>query len=522
MNISFFGYEAVKIAVNSKTEIYKFIGADRALFSECRRVITGSYGYSERESYDRAGHIFGGYAKDKDAVFVNFFDGTGELTLVRESDSRYFSYCDAAPDTKNRVAPEVSQIHLEDFGMSYAIRLSDGRYILIDGGRNLEPDVDRLYECVRAGSPYELPVIAAWILTHPHSDHYHAMLGFMKKYGSLVKVEKVMFNFPEADDLEHYPKLVVDDDRFDEDVSEIANIPKLHSAVKECGAEVYIPRTGQTYKIGDAVLEILISMDDTIGFSTSINASSLVIRMELGGQVILFATDSPSGTNKLPYKYGNYLKADILQAPHHGFGTGDVDAEILTYELVKPKICMLPVSEYNGYKWFCTFQRGTRYLFSNLGVDEMILGDVTRTLTLPYTAPAYKKEELKRKYLGGIESNGSTSWVFSGLNTSRPEDFEFTVVNTTNAYTTLWIELLFEDKDRRVRDIKTVIPYCRITKLNIVGDKVDGDALYFNWQSLKGQGIPENVEFAVRFLSDEPLVIAHKDHKDCYHASVYR
>lgn len=63
--------------------------------------------------------------------------------------------------------------------MSYVIRLTDGRFIVIDGGREFEPDSERLYQCLKNGSSGQNPVIAAWIMTHPHSDHFHCFIEFM-------------------------------------------------------------------------------------------------------------------------------------------------------------------------------------------------------------------------------------------------------------------------------------------------------------------------------------------------------
>ena len=46
-------------------------------------------------------------------------------------------------------------------------RLSDGRFILLDGGRNLAQDADRLYEYLKAGCTQDRPRIAAWIFPIP-------------------------------------------------------------------------------------------------------------------------------------------------------------------------------------------------------------------------------------------------------------------------------------------------------------------------------------------------------------------
>ena len=39
-----------------------------------------------------------------------------------------------------------------------------------------------------------------------------------------------------------------------------------------------------------------------------------------------------------------------------------------------------------------------------------------------------------------------------------------------------------------------------------------------DWLSLKKRGVPENADFAVRFLSDVPIVVSHPDHTPAYTA----
>ena len=67
-----------------------------------------------------------------------------------------------------------------------------------------------------------------------------------------------------------------------------------------------------------------------------------------------------------------------------------------------------------------------------------------------------------------------------------------------------------------MRYIKYQLSKNSLKRLNIVGEEVDGDAVYFNWLSRKGQGIPENARFAVRFMSDKPIVVTHEKHKAAY------
>ena len=258
-------------------------------------------GFSKKEEYDTIGHNFAAYLKDDIGFFLNFFENARELYIVEETNCRYFSFVDKAMETKH--TQQITQICLEDFGMSYVVRLGDGRFIVFDGGREFEPDCDRLYKCLKDGSMSDKPVISAWIMTHAHADHYHCFLRFIDKYADDVIIEKFMYNFPEHDDFEHYPALKNKDGRFEEDSSPYVNIPKMKEKIAKTGAAVYTPHTGQIFNIGDSKCEILSSMDDTIHCSNDINASSLVIRMELAGQVILWTADTGVVCAKLAQKY---------------------------------------------------------------------------------------------------------------------------------------------------------------------------------------------------------------------------
>ncbi len=497
------------------------------IISEAEKQTFASYcemfaneGFVKKEEYTNDTHLYAAYSKDNTGIFLNYFENTGELTVVKETNCLYFSYSDNMMEAS--VTAQITQIHLEDFGMSFAVRLSDGRFILFDGGREFEPDCDRLYECLKAGSPYSKPVIAAWIMTHPHSDHFHCCMPFIDKYGDDVVIEKFMFNFPEHDDFEHYPALANKDWRF-EDSSPHTNIPKFKERIARTNADVYTPHTGQIYQIGDAKCEILSSMDNTIHCSSDVNASSVVVRMELGGQVILWTADASFSIAKIPERYGEYLKSDILQIPHHGFQVGTAEGEIEGYEYIKPSVCFIAVSDYNAYTAFCTFRKGTAHIMSKSGIDELITGEVQRTITLPYNAPAYAKKELERKYLAGRENCGAYTWIYTDLDTSCKEDFCFTVLNTTQIAANISIDIFFEDSSRTIRYIKAQIPAMSVRRICVIdSNDADGDALYFNWMSLKARGIPENAAFAVRFISDLPVVVSHKTHREGYRSSIER
>ncbi len=372
---------------NAKARVITIPHASEDTFDAyCRLLETN--GMDQRESYQKGSHRFAAFFDGKRGYFLNYFGSVHELILVEENDCLYFSYQDTSAPAC--MQPQITQVKLEDYGMSYAIRLSDGRFIIIDGGRNLEPDADRLFACLRDGSEGKTPTVAAWIMTHPHVDHYCCFIGFMERYGEEIIVEKFLLNFPEADDFKHYPKLAPQDPTIP-DQSESFRVKRMWEIIHRLNVPVYIPHTGQTYVIGDAVCEILACMDDTIHRSQNINMSSLIIRMELGGQTVIWGTDASFGEAQLPEKYGHALKADILQIPHHGFQCGSADAEIAGYRLIQPKVCLLPASDYTAYTFFCVHKESARYLMTEADVDEIITGETQRTLNLPYTAPKEAK-----------------------------------------------------------------------------------------------------------------------------------
>ncbi len=519
LNISFpaFGEQVyTDHIVNSNTCILTISDSTADLFEAYGRLLEENQFVSKEKRYMKE-HLFSAYSQGTYAIFLNYYVNTSELMIVVEKESAYFSYVDTMG--VERVQAEITQVHLEDFGMSYVVRLSDGRFIIIDGGREFAPDAERLMQCLRNSGDGNKPVIAAWILTHPHADHYRCFINFVDRFAEEVTIEKVLLNFPEADDFEHYPTLAKEDKRFQSDEKECTNIPRMYERINRTGAAVYTPHTGQTYVIGDAVCEILASMDDTIHCSQNVNATSLVIRMKLAGQVILWTADASFSDARLAERYGTYLAADILQVPHHGFGSGLPEPEIEGYRLIQAPVCLLPVSDYNAYTVFCAHRPACRFLMTKAGVHEMITGEETRTISLPYTPATYGVQELRDNYLSGMNNTGAYTWVFCGLNTANQNDFVFSIVNMTSSLAKINIELFFENSSEDIRFIKAEILPGTFKKICIVDEEdIQGDVLYFNSRSLKKQGIPEATSFAVRFMSNIPVVVSHRDYIASYHS----
>lgn len=326
-----------------------------------------------------------------------------------------------------------------------------------------------------------------------------------------------MLNFRDPEDCYYeswrrFPH-IREDYRFEKTSCE--HVKEMFANFEKLGAAYHMLHTGQTYKIGDSTIEILACLDDTVNKMQDSNSESIIFNMKLAGQMILWTGDASFSDARLSEKYTDHLKADILQVPHHGFGSGTFQEQIICYDHIKPSVCLLPVSDYNAYTAIDIYKEGTRHLMKYTDIDELITGDVTTTLTLPYTAPAYKKDELKRKYIRGLNNAGSTCWIFANLNTANKEDFEFSLVGGAGP---IYAELTFEDGSNNVSGIK-VKKIGGYREINIIDEKdVEKNPNFFSWSSLEQKGVPENVPFAVRFLSDEPFVAAHKTHQASYRA----
>lgn len=482
--------------------------------------IFNNHEFVRKEGFVREFHSYAGYFKNNTGVFLNYYNKLNELNIAIEEDCKYFFYSDNFLGEK--ISPQITQVHLEDYGMSYVVRLSDGRFIVIDGGWNFKPDAQSLFDTLKEGSTNEKPVIAAWIMTHAHCDHYRCFNEFTKFFCDDVIIEKFLLNFPDhkkyiGEKFKRIPE-IKDEDYCFENSSDYIHINLMYENIIKYKSDVYMPHTGQKYKIGDAECEFLSTIDDTHYISQDDNnAASLVFRMKLAGQIILWTGDASFSASRLYEKYGTYLKSDILQIPHHGFGSGKDEAQIKCYDLIKPDVCMMPVSDYNAYISICTHVKGTRNMMANPCVCEMITGEKQRTITLPYIPPAQAKVDLKEKYTNGLKSIGSTSWVYTGFNTINKEDFIFTCLNMTHFETTVLIELLFENSENRITNISAKIPAYTFREICIT-DKLDVElnSAFFNWNSINIKGLPENVPFAVHFFSETPVVISHKTHKPAY------
>lgn len=319
------------------------------------------------------------------AIFLTYFKDSEILFFVTEPNCRYLDYSDT--EGERVTTASVTQLDLSDFGMSYIIRLPDGRLIIIDGGRIDDIDSDNLLRRMTERCGGGDIVIGAWIMTHPHLDHYRCFISFMEKYSELVTVEKLIYNFPDADEGEYeaYPTLMADD--------EVAFLKRFYALVEKTGAPVFRAHTGQVYNVGSARIEMLGTPDDNENVPVkNFNFVSLVMRMTLEGQILLFCGDKQFQHSALVSLWGDYLKCDIMQIPHHGFHGGTMRL----FDLADARVYFSPSFITDCFEKILVNYDFNLHMWFDLDPDDFITGsegDVT--IDIPYTPSPDRKLKLK-------------------------------------------------------------------------------------------------------------------------------
>ncbi len=245
-------------------------------------------------------------------------------------------------------------------GMSYLLQLADGRFVMIDGGNKdgvVTPavldergdfvvgekikteDAARLYDTMRSMLPEggEMPVIAAWLITHAHGDHMTLATDFLKTYGDRVRVEMIAFNFLQLENPAFHPIM-----------KQWAS--EFRQAAKACSPRLqeWILHTGQKLLLPDCVIEVLCTAEDYVSSGKPLgdgNNVSAAFRITIGKTVFIALGDAyPVNCAFMRDAYRGALQCDILQLSHHGFdGSG---AAIGFYEAMDPKICLWACDEF--------------------------------------------------------------------------------------------------------------------------------------------------------------------------------
>jgi beta-lactamase superfamily II metal-dependent hydrolase len=221
--------------------------------------------------------------------------------------------------------------------MSYVVTLEDGRYVIFDGGyynKTNGKDHHILYNYLKDNNKRKdgKIVIAAWILTHDHSDHHGAFTNFALDYSSNVELQYYISNFG-------------DKSRYDDKPSGWLDTGIPNDLVAPCykNAKKIVPHTGQKITFCNTTFELLCCQESHVPNKIEwVNDASLIFKMTSNGVSTLFLADAEAQTTNLLNKmYGSTLKSDIMQIAHHGYSGGSISL----YQNIDPSWTLWPTNQ---------------------------------------------------------------------------------------------------------------------------------------------------------------------------------
>lgn len=333
-------------------------------------------------------------------VMVTFvlttYNRQARVFVERVEDNGYYSY----ENTDTEAICEPLFFHVgtgQEHGQCEIFRFSNGTFFIVDGGLNDDSaqyaaaqNGRRIVEILKTYAPDPQNIrIAGWLLTHVHEDHTGAIQYFCKHYGDdpTIKVENILYN--------NYSDLVIW--QKEDDAAWV--VPLVHrveallaSFAETTGASIHKVHPGQILHFGDAKLEIVYTHELRIASSklTSINGLSVVSLFTVAGQTFMITGDTTTKSNLvMEAMYGEFLRADFYQTPHHGYGG---NTETLA-ENVDPKWVLWPCND-TRYE-VVRVKAHNAYLFSSSSRVEnhFVARHQTYLFHLPFTGSNYTVTE---------------------------------------------------------------------------------------------------------------------------------
>lgn len=214
-------------------------------------------------------------------------------------------------------------------GMAYLIRTKNNRLIAIDGG--FKADVPHLLSKAQEMTGEERPTVAMWILTHPHLDHYGALLEMAtnEEYRDIFNIEKLCYQITET------PILPL------RGISYEVDFNNVHTITEGLGVPVVTPHTDDVFDIDGMKIRFFFTPEDDADRLSDVNSMSMVFRIKGTNKSVMFPGDAHHhSTSIVCFKYWNELKSDICQVSHHGL-TGAAEC---FYAKVAAETLLTPIS----------------------------------------------------------------------------------------------------------------------------------------------------------------------------------
>lgn len=282
---------------------------------------------------------FATYLTKDQIVNVMFFEPKGVIKVVVDPRSEFGLPGLASENsyTKTNTATEFVQLGMKqasghpENGMGYLVKLTDGRFVVVDAGTTYDTggggnSAKFVYDTmIKMQGNNKKPVIAAWIVTHIHTDHAGGFMGMANVHANDVVIEKLIYNQPS-----------------DAQMNSVSNmsgrknwipqaITKFKKTATNKSMSVVKAHPGQQFFFCDLTITILGTIDVIEDSShkkmENGNNSSVVSMFEInGGKVLISGDAEPLEIKAIRDIYGGIgnknspLKADFIQVSHHGYG----------------------------------------------------------------------------------------------------------------------------------------------------------------------------------------------------------
>ena len=401
-----------KAVVNAGDRCYEIIIEETNSYQYKNYLsVLASGGYKTHSENDIAGNLFSTLYNGTYTVNAGFYKNQEEVRIIIEPFED-----DTLPlgksDEKAITTPLLTMIGLDNLiggeyqknGLCLVYRLSDGSFIIVDGGHTEDASVSandiltvlREQSAGYAKSDSDIR-IAAWIITHPHSDHFGALVKGYTMF-SKIKIERIFGNFWPEDT---FLSLQAAKDTFAP--GKYTTYNQAVGLAENIGADYVVPHAGQVWYFGNTAFEFLYTLESFLPRTTpTFNTCSLIFRTvttdESGKEYSVMVTGDATGYTMeiIAETYGEELKCDLVQLAHHGSITsGNNGGTQLAYTLMKPSVLFWPVGNdhYNtckDYTYNHALLEGKNPNFAELYIAGWQGNRVT--ITLPYTLGTAEKK----------------------------------------------------------------------------------------------------------------------------------
>lgn len=187
----------------------------------------------------------------------------------------------------------------------------DGCFMLVDGG--YASDSSRMYTILQQSNITHLDIVVA---SHVHEDHIGGIAGALNYATS---------------DIILCPVDTSDEPAF----ASFAKYARLR------GKGIKVPQVGDTYRLGNATIEIL-----GVNSADGVNNSSIIMKLTYGKVTFLFTGDAEAEAEQVVASSGYDLSATVLKIAHHGSDTSSTYAFL---ENVMPTFAVISVDSDSKY-----------------------------------------------------------------------------------------------------------------------------------------------------------------------------